>query len=176
MLVEYGANVHNVLLNESVANGHLELVEFLISQGVAVVNELSLPIAVNIAIRNGHVDIIEILMKKGAHFLKWEDFSKFDFSTNQAIKNRHTEVMRYLISKGVQLERFLLDSIECNDVIAVEYLLELGADGKAKTFSGWSCLEMAMSRYYSLQSYIDSEERLKSEKIIALLQEKGSKM
>ena len=168
ILVDYGANVHDGVVNEAAANGHSELVEYLISQG-ADMEERS-PSAVNIAIRNGHVDVIEVLLKKGADLSKLEHFS-----ICQAIRNRHTEVLKYLISKGVQLEMlqmFLYDSVMRSDVETVEYVLELGADPKDKTM-GRNPLCAAMSRYYNLQSLLTPEEKLKLEKIIALLEEKG---
>jgi len=77
-------------------NGHLEVVQFLISNGADI--HACNDYAIRWASINGHLEVVQFLISKGADI-----HADNDFAVRHASKNGHLEVVQFLISKGADI-------------------------------------------------------------------------
>jgi len=142
MLIQVEAQVKADHLHQAAADGEIERVKLLISEGadVNVKNTEGLT-PLHCAAREGHKEIVELLLAHDA------DVNIGDADYNRtaaefAMKSNHTEIVELLISKGADISP-LHFAIYMKDEIKARSLIEGGADVNRRTSFGTTPLSRA---------------------------------
>ncbi len=130
-------------LHQAAANGEIEQVKLLISEGVEVNvknNEGLTPL--HYAAREGHKEIVELLLAHGADVNiggVWYNRTAAEF----AMRRNHTEIVQLLVSKGADISPLQL-ALYMKDEAKVRSLIEGGADVSRRTPNGTTPLDRAV--------------------------------
>ena len=105
---------------DACSNGHLQLVKYLINNGVKVVGS-----GLFIAARDGHFDIVQYLVECGANV------NQYNPLVNASIRGA-SKIVKYLIENGADIHIddniALKYAVQYNDLDLVKFLVEHGAD------------------------------------------------
>jgi ankyrin repeat protein len=122
--LEVDINTNQMLISAS-ENGHLQVVEYLLSIGANI--HARDDYAVRWASRNGHLKVVEYLVSVGADI-----HSDNDCTTRWASHNGHLEVVQYLVSVGANIHAIDDCAVRWassnGHFEVVEYLVSVGAD------------------------------------------------
>jgi ankyrin repeat protein len=142
MLIQVEAQVKVEHLHQAAADGEIERVKLLISEGadVNVKNDEGLT-PLHCAAREGHKEIVELLLAHDA------DVNIGDADYNRtaaefAMKSNHTEIVELLISKGADISP-LHFALYMKDETKARSLIEGGADVNRRTSFGTTPLSRA---------------------------------
>jgi ankyrin repeat protein len=133
------------LIRTAAENGHLDIVKFLISEGVDVHSDKDYPL--RYSARYGHFDVVKLLIENGADI-----HSKNNRALQQACNNGHLSIVQYLMNKGANPDCEKFNSIysaaknKHYDIVkffmTLEYNIEkivrsYKEEEVIKTFSSW---------------------------------------
>jgi ankyrin repeat protein len=143
MLIQVEAQVKVEHLHQAAADGEIERVKLLISEGadVNVKNDEGLT-PLHCAAREGHKEIVELLLAHGA------DVNIGDAEYNRtaaefAMKSNHTDIVQLLVSKGADISP-LHFALYMKDETKARSLIEGGADVNRRTPYGTTPLNRAV--------------------------------
>jgi ankyrin repeat protein len=126
---EQGVNVSFLddwALRRAAANGHFEIVRYLVEVGGANISALE-DEAFRLAARNGHLDVVRYLVERGANI-----FARENEALRRAAANGHLDVVKYLVESGADIsarDNEALREAEANGHLdIVKYLLSKEAD------------------------------------------------
>jgi cytohesin len=130
-------------LHQAAANGEIEQVKLLISEGVEVnvKNNAGLT-PLHCAAREGHKEIVELLLAHGADVNiggVWYNRTSAEF----AMRRNHTEIVHLLVSKGADISPLQL-ALYMKDEAKARSLIEGGADVSRRTPNGTTPLDRAV--------------------------------
>jgi ankyrin repeat protein len=126
-LVGLGADINaedHEAIQFASANGHLDVVKYLASQGADVRIWGDSP--VKLACEHGHLPVVKYLVEEwGADVEEKEDN---EVPIQQASENGHLDVVKYLVSQGVDLYGAISQASGSGHLDIVKYLVSVGAD------------------------------------------------
>jgi imidazolonepropionase-like amidohydrolase len=143
MLAQVEAQAKAEHLHQAAANGEIERVKLLISEGadVNVKNNEGL-IPLHYAAREGHKEIVELLLAHGADVnIGGADYNRT--AAEFAMWSNHMEIVRLLVSKGADISP-LHFALYMKDEAKARSLIESGVDVNRRTPYGTTPLDRAV--------------------------------
>ena len=117
---DFSIHANEEALRNSAYNGHLEVVKYLIENGVDI--HARNDYALRLASYNGHIEMVKYLVEKGADIHASND-EALRWSTLQV----HLEIVKYLIKKGANIharnDEILKTAIKNGDLKTIKYFL-----------------------------------------------------
>ncbi len=143
MLIQVEAQVKAEHLHQAAADGEIERVKLLISEGadVNVKNDEGLT-PLHWAAREGHKEIVELLLAHDAD-VNIGDANSNRTAAEYAMRSKHTEIVQLLISKGADISP-LYFALYMKDEARARSLIEGGADVNRRTSDGMTPLSRAV--------------------------------
>lgn len=142
------------VLQESAADGYLDVVKLLIAQG-GDTNEMSRyrmnPTPLKAAAQNGNVDMMKLLIARGANLNATSGWHGSLTALQAAAENGHVDGMTVLLSHGANINAMCFGrtalhiAAETGKVDAIRVLLAHGADVNAN-YRGWTALHDAAEK------------------------------
>lgn len=121
------------LLSESAKHGHLDIVEYLLEQGV---DEGQSDIALCFASSCGYLDVVKCLVEHGANIHAFDTVA-----LRKAAENGHLDIVKYLFEQGADIhvkhDEALEVSAKKGHLDLVKYLVQQGMDTKAISEAMW---------------------------------------
>ena len=143
MLAQVEAQAEVEHLHHAAANGEIEQVKLLISQGADVnVKDSAGQTPLHYAARKGHKEIVELLLAQGADVNLGEKYYNRT-AVELAVKGNHKEIVQLLIAKGADISPLHL-ALYMKDETKAKSLIEGGADVNKRTPYGTTPLHGAV--------------------------------
>ncbi|MCX6990747.1 MAG: DUF4116 domain-containing protein [Chlamydiae bacterium] len=123
---------------EAAKNGHIEVLQFLLSEG-RTLSPYNLGITLEYAARKGNLNVLNVLLPQGRSIYQ----SDLGTAVSVAAANGHLEVIRFLLSDGralsiEQRESLILSMSIAGNIGVLELLLQQGAIHRAAIDSSYS--------------------------------------
>ncbi|XP_051481070.1 CARD- and ANK-domain containing inflammasome adapter protein-like [Apus apus] len=137
------------LLHVAAANGHLTIMEYLITKGAKIdVKDKKGRTALHRAAEKGHSDAVKVLLRHGAYLYSLDTESKTPL--NLAAQNNHTHVLKMLLKEEARSHRnqhnFLHMAALKDESGLANMLLKAGASTDGKDERGQTALSYAVSQ------------------------------